>query len=112
MKNRTTIPTLRTIIYILSACVFLPGTITGINLLAGSGSVQNVLMPFQGLGGGTIVNLVTPYLTSFLSGLGIVTLVISLVISLVLLALGSLLGANANLEARVTRLEAASSPTN
>ena len=107
MKTRTN-PTLRTIAYILSACMFLLGTMTGISLLASSGSVQNVLLPFQALGGGAIVNLVAPYLTGFLSGLGIVTLVISLVTSLVLLALGSLLGANASLEARVTRLEAAS----
>ena len=106
MGSNGWLPILKWTVYILAVVILGLGLIAGFSLLSSSSAVQNALTPFQAIGGGAIVNLITPYLRSLLSSLGVMTLVISLALSLVLFAVGRLLGRNAGLEARLARLEA------
>lgn len=107
MANTGFSPIFKIILNVLGGLILAIGLITGISLLFGSGSVQNALMPLQFVGDGAIVNLISPYLSSLLSTLGIATLVISLALSLLLFALGQLLGNIISLESRLARLETA-----
>lgn len=106
MQTHRSLNLLKTVLYILAALVGAAGLIFGLSLLGSAASVQNILMPFQMVGGEVVANLIAPHLRSLLSSLGVVTLVVSLVISLLLFALGRLLGHNSALEARLSRLEA------
>jgi len=106
MRSNSFVSVLKWAAYGLSIVILALGLIAGFSLLSSSSAVQNVLTPFQAIGGGAIVNLITPYLRGLLSSLGVMTLVVSLALSLVLFAVGRLLGRNAGLEARLARLEA------
>lgn len=53
-----------------------------------------------------IANLIIPYLTSLISGLGVVTLIVSLVLRLLLYAVGCQHRLIVALETRLARLEA------
>jgi hypothetical protein len=110
-KNDRSLYILKTILYLLAGLVLALGLIAGISLIASSANVHNLLLPLQLLGSDVIANLVTPYLKGLLSGLGIVVLIISFVLSLLLFAVGRLLGHIADLEARLTRLEAHAEPS-
>jgi hypothetical protein len=65
-------------------------------------------MPLQFFGNEAIVNLIAPFLTSLIGGLGVFLLIISLLLSLLLFVAGLLLGTIASLEERLARLEAQS----
>ena len=82
------------------------GLIAGISLMASAANVHNVLLPLQLMGAAAFANLITPYLTSLISGLGVVTLIVPLMFSLLLYAVARLLGHIAALETRLARLEA------
>lgn len=107
MPTNRFLPLLKSILYVLAAIVLGFGLIVGIGLLISSAGVQNMLVPFQFVGGEVVANLIAPYLRSLISGLGVATLVFSLVLSLLLFATGRLLAYNLSLEARLARLEAA-----
>jgi hypothetical protein len=98
--------TLKFALYILAGFVLALGLIAGISLMAGASNVHKLLLPFQLMGAGAIANLIAPYLTSLIGGLGVFVLVVSLVLSILLFAVGRLLGHMAALELRIAHLEA------
>lgn len=106
MHNHRSLHIFKAILYILAGLLLGLGLVVGISLIAGAANVKNVLMPLQFMGGEVFANLVAPYLTGLLNGLGVFSLVISMILSLLLFAAGQLLGYIAGLEARLAALEA------
>ena len=105
MQPRRSLHILKTISYALAGLVFTLGLIAGISLIASATNVHNLLLPLQLMGADIIANLITPYLSGLISGLGVFTLIISFTLSLLLFAVGRLLGHIAALETRLARLE-------
>lgn len=110
MHNPHSLYTLKVTLYFLAGIVLALGLVAGISLLTSASNVRNSLMPLQILGGDVIVNLVAPYLSGLIRGLGFVSLGVSIVLSLLLFALGRLLGRVASLEERLASLEAGQRP--
>ncbi len=98
-------------LYVLSAIVLLLGLVAGLSLIAGGANVHNLLLPLQLIGADVISNLIAPYLTGLVNGLGVFTLIVSLVLSLLLFTAGRLLAHLGSLEARLARLEAQPKPS-
>lgn len=111
MHTNRSLHALKTIAYILAGLVLALGLIVGISLMASASNIHNVLLPLQIMGAEAIANLVAPFLTSLISGLGVFTLIVSFVLSLLLFTAGLLLGHVASLEARLARLEALIEPS-
>lgn len=101
----------KTISHMLAGLVLVLGLMAGISLMASASNVHNVLLPLQVLGAEAVANLVTPFLASLMSGLGVFALIVSLVLSCLLFAAGLLLGRIASLEARLAGLEAHIEPS-
>lgn len=110
MITRRTFPILAILLYALSAVVLLLGLVAGFSIFASGANVHNLLLPLQLLGAEAISNLIAPYLTGLVNGLGVFTLIVSLVLSLLLFTAGRLLAHIASLEARLARLEAQPNP--
>jgi len=105
-QSHRSLHALKFVLYILAGLILALGLIVGISLIAGASNVHNLLLPFQLIGADAIANLIAPYLTRLIGGLGAVTLIVSLVLSVLLFAVGRLLGHIAVLESRMARLEA------
>lgn len=108
IQSRRSLQILKTISYVLAGLVLALGVAAGISLLASASNVHNLLLPLQLMGADVLANLITPYLSGLISGLGVVSMLVSLVLSLLLFAVGRLLAHIAGLETRLARLEAQS----
>lgn len=101
-------PVLKYALYLLAGLVLVLGLIGGVSLLSSARlMVANFLLPFQLMGIGQISDSFSPLLTGLFINLGIVAIVISLILSALLYTAARLLGRLADLEARLSRLEAA-----
>jgi len=105
MDNKGSFHISTIILYTLAVFVLILGLTGGISLIASSGRLHNLLLPFQLMGLDMVANLLAPMLKSFLSGVGIFAIFISSALSLMLFAIGHLLGRISALEARLARLE-------
>lgn len=106
MQSHRYLNILKTTAYLLAGLVLLIGLITGLSLIASAGNIHNLLLPLQLMGAEAIVNLISPFLTNLIGGLGVLILIICLVLSLLLFVAGRLLGHVASLEVRLAQLEA------
>ena len=101
-------PMLKFALYLLAGLVLVLGLIGGVSLLSSARlMVANFLLPFQLMGIGQISDSFSPLLSGLFINLGIVAIVISLILSALLYTAARLLGRLADLEARLSRLEAA-----
>ena len=101
-------PILKLALYLLAGLVLVLGLIGGVSLLSSARlMVSNFLLPFQLMGIGQISDSFSPLLTGLFINLGIVAILISLILSALLYTAARLLGRLADLEARLSRLEAA-----
>jgi hypothetical protein len=105
-RHHRSLHALKLVLYILAGLVLALGLIAGISLIAAASNVHNLLVPFQLMGADAIANLIAPYLTSLIRGLGVFVLIVSLVLSILLFAVGRLLAHMAALESRIAHLEA------
>lgn len=105
IQSRRSLQILKTISYVLAGLVLALGVAAGLSLLASASNVHNILLPLQLMGADVLANLITPYLSGLISGLGVVSMLVSLVLSLLLFAVGRLLAHIAGLETRLARLE-------
>ena len=106
MRSGLFLETLKISLYVLAALVLVLGLFAGISLMSSAANVHNLLMSFQFMGTQAITNLIAPYLSGLINGLGVFVSIVSLVLSLLLFAVGRLLGYLANLEGRLVALEA------
>lgn len=103
------LPILKVFLYILAGLILAGGLMIGVSLLTSASlAVANVVLPLQILAGEAIANIIAPYLSGFLTSLGVFTLGLALVLSALLYTAGRLVGQVAGLEARLARLEARS----
>lgn len=106
MRSSLFLEILKISLYVIAGLVLVLGLFAGISLIASAANVRNLLMSFQFMGTQAISNLIAPYFTGLMNGLGVFVSVISLVLSLLLFAVGRLLGYFVDLEGRLVALEA------
>lgn len=98
---------LSVISYVLAGVVLLLGMIMMISLAGAATNLPNMLIGFQVLGLGPVLDAFIRPVQGALTTAGVIILVVALVLTLLLYAVGRLVGVIRSLVQRVNRLEAA-----